>query len=734
MKRGIYLTSVFLFLTNILNGELRILKPGIQGKTSFAIFVDSITFNKCSSEIIEYKNSVEKENLPAYVLIDNWESPEQIKSEIIKLYNTNNRLEGVVFIGDIPIPMIREAQHLTSAFKIDEYRFSYVRSSVPSDRFYDDFDLKFEFLGQDSLNKLYFYYRLQPDSPQRIEKEIYSARIKPSPDSLKYMKMKEYLTKVSKIKSIRNRLDNILVFTGHGYNSEALTAWADETLILNEHFPGAFLPGGRFKKYFYDMNKEVKKVILAELENPEIDIAIFHAHGETDAQLLSSNKKAVSINEYIESIKFYLRSKLRSFFESGKSIQEIKEYFKKSFSVPDEWFEGAFDIEIIKKDSLLVYDQDIHIQDIRKLKPQAKFIVFDECFNGSFHLDEYIAGEYVFGDGNTICALGNSVNVLQDLFVTELMGLLRLGFSVGQWHLLNNYLESHLIGDPTFKFYSESNIINSFNLQLNEKTLNKLLSSPDAIIRSFALKNLFNLKREKLSTKLKEIYLNDNSPNVRLMALKCLAEIRNESFEETLMYSINDPNELIRRFSVIWMGLIGKNEFIPLIVRAAFGDESDRVRYNAKSVIELLNSPSSIEIIRTESQKIMFEKIKYGFDTSKFFFRIPDERRQNEIFQTILSDTIKLNRKISEARTFRRYNYESAIDSLISLLRNNSLPLELRVVIAEALGWNTFSKNRNKIVEECQSILLSVTELKLRNELLKTINRLREGANNPLTP
>ena len=37
----------------------------------------------------------------------------------MRLYR-ESRLEGAVFIGDIPIPMIRKAQHMTSAFKMDE--------------------------------------------------------------------------------------------------------------------------------------------------------------------------------------------------------------------------------------------------------------------------------------------------------------------------------------------------------------------------------------------------------------------------------------------------------------------------------------------------------------------------------------------------------------------------------------------------------------------------------------
>ncbi len=390
---------------------------------------------------------------------------------------------------------------------------------------------------------------------------------------------------------------------------------------------------------------------------------------------------------------------------------------------------------LLKKDSILSYNLDIHIEDVRKITPKAKLVIFDECFNGSFHLDEYISGEYVFGSGNTIAGIANSVNVLQDLFINEMIGLLRLGFRIGEWHRLNNYLESHIIGDPTFKFSNSNDEKSNNELKFaNEKSLNKFLKSNDPVIRAFAVFNLFKIKKEKFSNELVSIYLNDNSPNVRLAALKSLAELRDKNFETILLKSINDPNELIRRFSVIWMGLIGNKEFLPYIVQAAFNDESDRVRYNAKSVLELTNSDDSIEIIRKEYEKILSKKLKYGFDTSNIYFRISDKRRQDEIFKIVLNDTINLRKRIFELRTFRKYIYEDAVPSLLAILQDNEKPLEIRIGVAEVLGWYTFSSRREKIIQICENMIESEVQEKLKKEILKTINRLKTGSNNPLTP
>ena len=51
----------------------------------------------------------------------------------------------MVFIGDVPYVMVRNAQHMTTAFKMDEKKFPIDESSVCSDRFYDDLHLEFEY-------------------------------------------------------------------------------------------------------------------------------------------------------------------------------------------------------------------------------------------------------------------------------------------------------------------------------------------------------------------------------------------------------------------------------------------------------------------------------------------------------------------------------------------------------------------------------------------------------------
>ena len=92
------------------------------------------------------------------------------------------------------------------------------------------------------------------------------------------------------------------------------------------------------------------------------------------------------------------------------------------------------------------------MEDLQDYSSNAKFIQFDACFNGSFQKKKYISSEYIFDEGNTITVQANSVNVLQDNWPGEMLGLLGLGLRVGQWHKMSCTLETHLIGDPTLSF------------------------------------------------------------------------------------------------------------------------------------------------------------------------------------------------------------------------------------------------------------------------------------------
>lgn len=739
MRSNLFLI-LFLLLSICSLSQVKIIEPDKNHPTTFAIVVDEITYEKCKNAINEYKKAIEADGLSAYIIHSNWKNPDEIKSELKKLYEMPVPLEGAVFIGDIPIPMLRNGQHFTSAFKLDEDRYPWVRSSVPSDRFYEDFDLQFEYLMQDTVNLLYHYYAFLPESPQRIEKEIYSARIKPSGKDIdKYKAISEYLFRISKQKKEKSWISNAFVFTGHGYHSQSLPSWADERLSLREQFPQLFTSRGRIKNLNFQMSDEMKEILLIELQQNNLDLAIFHAHGDDDLQLILSYPQPRNVQQNIESVKLYLRSKLRTAQRRNQSLEETKEYFMRELNVPESWFDGTFSDSLILADSLLAYKLDIHLDDIRKISPQPKFIMFDQCFNGSFHLDEYVAGEYVFGNGNVVVAEANSVNVLQDKWADELLGLLNLGVRVGLRHREINILESHIIGDPTFSFASYLNQDLNSKIVLERSNVDfwkELVKSEKDEIRSLAVRYLYKNLKNEFDFGLSEIYSNDESINVRLNALKCLAEINGEIFHEILKISINDPYEFIRRKSAEWMGEVGKVEFLPYLVKQVITDESPRVTFNGRSSLTFISPLKAKEetekFVESMPDIASKELIKSQLETSLIRSY---EWLNNEIIPHILSDTLKLRSKLSEIRTFRNYKFIEAVPFLLEQLRNEMQPDSVRRYIAEALGWFNFYYERGTILSVLEETLNSHnTPAEVRKEIIRTRNRILAGQNDVMLP
>ena len=714
------------------------LSPQHIGNSSFAIFVDEKTFGFAEKEILAYREQVESQDLSCYIFTDKYHKPEMLRRQICDLYEKDGKLEGVVLIGDIPIPMLRDAQHLTSAFKIDQSnRYPLWKTSVPSDRFYEDFDLKFEFVKQDTANPLLFYYSLMPDSPQRVEKEIYSGRIfAPVSDKTKYEAIKHYLTKLVAVKKKRQQLSQALFFTGHGYHSESLSAWEGEALALREQFPQLYLPGNRLFNYNHSMSPDLKETILRLIDREHLNLTVFHAHGASDKQYLLGNPPTGTINAQIEAVKFFLRSKLRTAKARKKSVAQTKLNYMERLGIPLDWFTGAFDDSVMRADSLAAAKMDIYSQDVKNISPLSNMIIFDECFNGAFFRQGYQAGEYLFNEGETVVAIVNSVNVLQDIWADEFLGLIGLGARVGLVHRLNPYLESHILGDPTFQFVNEKSEETNSLLLKNDNSidwsgLETLLSAP---LRSLAIFELSQSEDKKTIDKFRTIYQTDESFIVRAEVLRALARTRSSKFEELLLRSINDPFEFIRRKSAVLMGDVGREKFVTPLMIAALSDPSERVVFSAKTAL------SKIAVGENEVGKYIGELAnRFSADAIIKLLKTTSIARAKDVREEYLpkigDEKLPLRKRISAIRFFRNYRFHAAVPELITLAKSKSIDDNLRKTIIEALGWFVYSYQNKRIIKFCDSVLADKNaDGIMQREALKTKNRLLAGANHPLTP
>lgn len=698
-------------------------------QNSFAIIVDSESYKNCKNEIEDYRESVANGGLNAFVVEKNWANPEEVKDTLLYYYK-NNKLEGAVFVGDIPIAMIRQAQHFTSAFKMNEAAFTIRETSVPSDRFYDDFDLKFNFINRDEEQTDLFYYNLDCESPQMITCDIYTGRIRPSSERCdKYEELSKYLRKVVKAKKEGNTLDKITSYTGDGSFSNSLIAWKDETITIGEQMPQVFATADGAKFFAWSMYPYMKDIMIDEIKRDDLDMVFFHEHGMPERQYLTGQPIAEDMDSFYEQGKLYARQTFRRLVKRGSSHEEAVAYMVKNYGVDTSWFIDAFTPEMVKADSIADVKTGIVLDDIAAANPNVTMALFDACYNGAFHETDCVANRYIMSDGKTVVCFGNSVNVLQDKSSSDLMGMLSCGYSAGQWQQQVHILESHVIGDPTFAFTSTCKFEKPDLLNKDVKYWKKYLDSKyPCDIQGLALHKLFNLEYEGMSDLLLETYRKSDYYMVRLQCMHLLAHYYDDNYSKLLAEALDDPYEFIRRKAAYFTGKVGKPETAKDLVNMYLNEYNAlRVSFNIECNSGYFAENTFIDEFRKALEKadFIFDKEAFGAEAEKKFDGSIRVRNMTE--KLIKDKTQKTANRMSYINGMRNCPYPLLAEGLVTIVTDSEEEEVLRVKCAEVLGWYVRAHNRGMIVEKLQAYLDSNVEMPeaVRNEIVKTNGRLK---------
>ena len=711
-----------------------IINPGIKSETSFAIVIDKGTYAYAKAEVHAYKQAVEKEGLGTYILVENWSSPEQIKALLAKLYaQKTGKLEGAVFVGEIPVPMLRDAQFLTSAFKMNQ-KIRWDKSSVPSDRYYDDFDLQFDFLRQDTVKgrEQYFYYRLNAASNQYIEMDIYSARIKPPVmvGENAQQKVKEYLQKVVRLREVEEPLNQMIASTGHGYNSNSINAVSGDALALKSQFPNLFKPGNSIKFLNYRNAEFMKFNLLSELKRPGIDLAFMTGHGTPTLQLLNGYPYVSAPQPSMQNVARYLRSKMRSAQEDGRDLVKVQADFQASLGLSDKWFADAFNPQTIAADSIYNDNMDMQIHDIKDAGIQARMVYLNSCLTGSFHLDNYIAGYYPFSKNENIVAVANSIGVLQDLWPAELMGVLQHGVRVGHWLKHIAYLETHILGDPTFAFSStrKENLNQALALKTKEsKFWKELLKDNDADLQALALVYLSrNLPPAEATQLLRNYYFTSAFETVRMEAFQLLRNFEDKNYFEVLHAAKSDSYEFIRRRTAYDLADFGGDDFVKDQLEFYLSDpHSERVAYRSRWNLQFLNPQLAQQYV---DKHIRNNQALTHSDSlaNKMTKDIAYYAKKREDAVLIMKDKDRADKdRLGEINTLRLYRNHALIPTLIEIAKDATDVEELRVSALEVMGWFSISVKRAEIIAACDEILKRADEKEaVKKEALKTKKRV----------
>ena len=687
MRKALILALVALMLTALPAATKGLTK---SRTTKVAVVADQKTYEAIGDDLDAFTASMSFIGKEGILIIDKWQHPDSLRA-VLKHYYTLHNLEGAVLVGEIPIPMIRDAQHLTTAFKMDQ-KTDWKDSSVPSDRFYDDFDLRFEYLRQDADKPLLHYYSLTAESAQTIRCEIWTSRIKPPkiPGTDKYSAISAYLKKaIAQKKTQAKKISNILVFTGHGYNSDSYNARIDEIWTLREQFPFLGSERGADLDYInHDFEPFVREKLMNTLAQPRYDLAILHHHGSEETQYLGATPKSSTLDAWIENIKLTLRQRIR---RSKDTTATINEYIEKH-GVPREWFAGVQELEA--KDSTFYANMDLNIPDMYGYTSNARVVIIDACFNGAFNNEDYIAGYWIFNPGKTMVVKANTVNTLQDTWTNELIGLLNAGACFGNWAKGQLTLESHLFGDASFRFanaYPELDLDKTIVIRRNDsKYWKKLLNHSNCDIRALAIKTLSETDAIT-SQEILDIQRNSESPVVRLEAFMSLKRRADSYLSQAIRLGVEDSYELLQRLSVQTLD--------------ECGDPALKDIYDALTDDPAVNS------------RVMF----YIRPMRRHYY--PTEKELEE-YALLNSPDHPLKEKKFTVRGERNSCSAFALDNMFKLLQNETNQ-DFRVAIAEVFGWYVYSYKKNEIIKRCSELLANEKDERVANELLKSINRLK---------
>ncbi len=728
MKKSILFLSFLVILHHRSSAQAMIEMPEKKYPTSVAVIIDSASYAHVKPEVMAYKRMLEgTQGLSAYVVVYNWKKPEEVRASLRGLYRRKPVLEGALLVGDIPIPMIRDAQHLTSVFKMDQ-RVSWQRSSVPSDRFYDDFHLVFNFIKRDSAKSGYFYYSLSPGSPQQIRMNIYTSRVKPpvAPGIDKYELLRRWFVQRVQESATPNPLDHLFVYTGYGYYSESLAAWGGEQLALKDQLPHLFQPGNEARFLNFRMEESMKPVLLSQLQREDMDLAIFHDHGDATSQLISGYPDVSNPQPSIDNIRRYLRSKIQSAQRKKQDTTEAKKHFAALLDLPLSWTDNALSDSVKMADSLYEAGQQISTEDLSSVRTNARMVYMDACDNGSFHLDDYMAGRYLFSGGKTAVVLANSVGVLQDIWPDEMLGLLQKGVRAGNWFKQAAYLESHLLGDPTYAFSTDSKDDLNRHIVLDTVDTNGwaglLRDSPDADVRALALSTLARLKGDSLASLLKQTYFSASSLTLRMESLKLLERMNSPETREVLQAAVADPYELVRRLAAYYIGARGDSLFIPALVHAVIsGTEGERVEDRMKITLSQMDSRMVLAAIEKQISADRWLVNSAQVRKTLTDNQLATQKRLTAEAAVITDKGLPLKKRLFSISAVRATNYHVLVPEIVKVAADSLEEAGIRIASLEALSWFRKSYQTPVIVEACSRIEKeTANNQEIRNAALRT--------------
>ena len=317
---------------------------------------------------------------------------------------------------------------------------------------------------------------------------------------------------------------------------------------------------------------------------------------------------------------------------------------------------------------------------------------------------------------------------MQDRWTMEMNGLMSHGVRAGQYNRIVASLEGHLFGDPTHRWapVEENTWSVDMTVRKNDKAYwEGLLNSKYADIQSLAMRMLADLDTKKeYSNKFLEMYRTTPFNTTRMEAIKLLSRYNDENFTEVLKEGVNDSYELAARMSANYAAFHGEESLIPYVVEAMIEhNERLRVQMGVQKALSLF--PREKVYAAIDEFYAKKDRVNEADEKARVLRSLNRDYKNDDKKHAELMDVnADWNDRVMDIRTVRNYNAHVNVDDYLNLIRNEANPLEVRIVMTEALGWFTCSYKSPYIVSELKKYLNPSLPEELRLEVEQTINRL----------
>ncbi|MBR1448734.1 MAG: hypothetical protein IJ588_08340 [Prevotella sp.] len=677
----------------------------------FAIVIDPESHRQAATELQGYIQALEEmQGFHVYIVEDRWGVPDSIRQELQRLHRQKKSpIVGAVFIGDIPVPMIRDAQFLTSAFKMSQKQ-PWPDSSVPSDRFYDDFGLQFKFLKRDSVSPHLFYYSLSHEGNQRLHPDLFTGRLRPTDagGTSRYEKLRVYLRKATDAKRHPEKLQSTFVYTGSGSLTESRVAHIGEQMAMREHFPTLAMQPGAFSYMDFGDERFIKRRLMNEMMRPDLGIALMHHHGDFDTQYLTSYPKPSGTQQALDYLLYSYRVRLQRARRYGENVDSVRHLLTERDHLPEEWLKGEPTAEHQHLDSLMEDSLNLTLKDFLNYgyRPNCRVAIYDACYNAAFQNDDCIANEYIFSGGKTIAGLGGTVNVLQDKWPDHLIGLLGQGLTVGRINQLCPELEMHVVGDPTYVFLADKG-----NGQSADEQSLTMIEQGNRLSDS---QLLHTLRTSPLGL-------------VRLQAFMLLQDRNSDLLTAAIEAASLDNFELLQRFAVNAMQKCGDPRLAPSLARIIVSNNtSARVAFNAQQAIQFF------------PEEAIMPAINKALDSIAPYVTWPDEYRQKRAteashyakrweadIRSMVSGQMSERRMHIQADRMKIYLPPYLAADVAAFTEKTTDPT-LQVELLSTLGWHRLAYTHKEVIAIVERMTTNGSlPPEVRHEAIKTLKRLK---------